>query len=1068
MKAAASSPSPAIVLAAVLAFLVAPLEGQRHEHARFSRLGLEDGLSQAHVSAVLQDARGFVWLATEDGLNRYDGRTVVVYKHDSQDPTSLEHSWVGALLESSDGSILVGTNGGGVDRWKPATNDFERLLPASAEIDPRIRALGEGSDGSLWIGTESGLYRRTPTGDVLRLDADTGLVGSRVNTIFTETDGTVWVGTRSGLNVLEPEAERFVALRHDPGDPTSLPLDDVRAILRRADGSLWVGTYGGGIAYLERDADRSFSTFAASDDPGALSNGVVHGLFEDDQGTLWIATDDGLNLLTAQSDETFSVLRNDPLDRHSLSSDRTRAVFQDRGGVIWVGTQSGGASRFNPKIGYFPRYRVAPDLALSSDTTASFLEAEDGKVWVGSFGDGLDLVDLESREVRSYGTSTVGARLADNRIMALENDGQGGLWIGTFGGGLDHLDPSTDRVINIAQGDGPASLSAAGVMSLLQEDDGVLWIGTFRGGLNRRDPDGTITRYTSENSELSDDLVTVIEEDTDGTLWIGTRFGGLNRFDPSDGPVGSFRHDPDDPRSLASDVVTSLLIDSRASLWIGTEEGLHEWSLEDRRAGRPAFRIYGEAQGLPNQRVWGILEDDAGRLWVSTNRGIARIEPETGAIRNYDESRGLQSAEFNFGAAHRGPSGRLYFGGVSGFNAFHAEDIRSNQHVPPVVFTSVRKLNQPIEFDRPVWDLEELELDHQDSVVTIGFAALDYTAPHLNRYQYMLEGLQDEWIELDDTTRATFAKLSPGRYTFRLRASNNEGVWNEDGATLRMRVHPPFWRSTWALIAYIALGAGIIVYYARSQAAKLRREENYSRQLEAKVRERTQELEEATVTDPLTGLKNRRYLMTTVAEELRTIDRFNSTRTAEERPRNLLFLMVDLDGLKQINDTYGHSCGDDVIKQMRDILQGACRETDTVIRMGGDEFLIVGRDVNRQTAEILAERVRTSVESNLFDLGEEGSTTLSCSIGFAFYPFVDEAPDRVTGDQVVTIADRALYVAKTSGRNAWVGIHGTGKTIKVDLGEALQSGLQSLVAREALIVGASLGEGDLVWGQEAG
>ncbi|MEM1246972.1 MAG: two-component regulator propeller domain-containing protein [Acidobacteriota bacterium] len=1067
MKAVISLSRPAILLAALLAFLVAPLVAQRHEHARFSRLGLEDGLSQAHVSSFLQDNRGFIWLATEDGLNRYDGRSVVVYKHDSQDPSSLENSWVGALLESSDGSILVGTNGGGVDRWKPATNDFERLLPPSEAIDPRVRALAEDTDGNLWIGTENGLYRRSPAGEILALDEESGLAGSRVNTIFAEDGGVVWVGTRSGLSRWVPESDSFVVFEHDAADDTSLPFDDVRSILRRADGNLWVGTYGGGIACFD-EQNENFTRYSAKSSRGSLSSGVVHALFEDDQGTLWIATDDGLNLLGSETDATFRVLRNDPLDRYSLSSNRTRAVYQDRGGVIWIGTQSGGASWFNPKIGYFPRYRIATDLALSSDTTASFLETENEEVWVGSVGGGLDRVDLETRSVRNYGTSTAAARLADDRIMALESDGRGGLWIGTFGGGLDHLDPETDEVINTAQGEGAGALSAAGVMSLYQDGEGVLWIGTFGGGLNRRDVDGSIMSYTSETSELSDDLITVIEEDVDGTLWIGTRFGGLNRFERGTGPVQSYRHDPQDPRSLASDVVTSLHVDSKGRLWIGTEEGLHEWSLDDRQAGRTEFRIYSEGQGLPNQRVWGILEDDAGMLWVSTNRGIARIDAETGAIRTYDESRGLQSAEFNFGAAHRGPSGRLYFGGVQGFNAFDAKSIRSNEHVPPVVFTSVRKLNQPIELDRPVWELEELELDHRDSVVTIGFAALDFTAPHLNRYQYKLEGLQDEWIELEDSPRATFAKLSPGSYTLRLRASNNEGVWNDDGATLRMKVHPPFWNSNWAWIAYIALGVGAMFYYARSQAAKLRHEENYSRQLEAKVRERTQELEEATVTDPLTGLKNRRYLMTTVAEELRAIDLFNSTRAAEERPRNLLFLMVDLDGLKQINDTYGHSCGDNVIKQMRDILQGACRETDTVIRMGGDEFLIVGRDVNRQTAEILAERVRTSVEDNLFDLGEDGSTALSCSIGFAFYPFVDEAPERVTGDQVVTIADRALYVAKTSGRNAWVGIHGTGKTLKVDLSEALQSGLQTLVAREALIVGASLGEGDLVWGQEAG
>ncbi len=1055
----------------VLLALTSPVQASEG-NVRFTHLTLDDGLSQANVESVLQDRRGFIWLATEDGLNRYDGRTIRVYKHDSQDPTSLAHSWVRALLEGADGSLWIGSDGG-LDRWRPATDDFEHVLDEGSTLDSRVRALAEDSDGNLWIGTEAGLFRRAPSGEVtpFRHDASdpTTIPDDRINALYEAQDGALWVATTTGgLARLDRASGAFDSFRHDPGDAGSLPADDVRAVLERSDGSLWVATNGGGVAKLD---GRRFDRFPL---PRSASGGaatVVRALLEDHRDQLWIASDGGLHRLVSEDARTFLTFRHDPADDRSLSNDRTRTLMQDAGGVVWVGTQTGGASRFNPEIGYFPHYRKSGDggLGLTSNTTASFWEQDEHTVWVGTLGGGINVLDLESQSVRHVRKGTDARSLSDDRVMALEGDGQGGLWVGTFGGGLDHIDLSSGQVTRHPHDPSdPTSLSATGVMSLAVARDGTLWVGTFGGGLNRMSSEGTFTAFLPSDApdSLSGDKITTLVEGDDGILWVGTRFSGLNRFDPATGQATSFRHDAEDPSTLSSNVVTSLHMDEDGDLWIGTEEGLHRWSSEAQASLTPRFDRWSEPDGLPNARVWGIEQDQQGDVWISTNRGLARLTPASGRIRTYDEARGLQSDEFNFGASHVGASGRLYFGGIDGFNAFRPEDIRDNTHVPPVIFTSLRKMNQLVSLDRPLWEIDELDLDYRDYVVSVGFAALDYTAPHLNRYEYKLDGLHEEWIALEDTTRATFAKLSPGSYTLRIRASNNEGVWNEDGATLRMNVHPPFWRSSWAFLFYGIVSLAALALYARAQSRKLRREESYSRQLEAKVRERTQELEEATVSDPLTGLKNRRYLMTTVAEELASIDRYNSSLEPGQMPRNLLFLMVDLDGLKQVNDSFGHASGDRAIVQMRGILEGACRQTDTVIRMGGDEFLVVGRDVNRDMAETLAERVRTSVETAAFDLGEHGTTSLSCSIGFAFYPFVGDAPERVTGDQVVTIADKALYVAKTSGRNAWVGIHGTALTLGEDLAEALQSGLESLVAREALAVGSSVQENELVWGQE--
>jgi diguanylate cyclase (GGDEF)-like protein len=609
-------------------------------------------------------------------------------------------------------------------------------------------------------------------------------------------------------------------------------------------------------------------------------------------------------------------------------------------------------------------------------------------------------------------------------------------------------------------------------MALFEDEQGTVWVGTFGGGLNRFDPtSGGFVAYRNDPEDpqsLSSDRVAVIRSAGPGKLWVGTDEGGLNLFDKATGKAIHYRHLASDDESLSHDSVTSVLESSNGDLWISTFLGLNRWSAADRQAGRVRFRRYSESEGLPNNTVWGVLEDDTGRLWMSSNRGLARFDPRDESFTLYDTTHGLQGMEFNFGAYFESSQGEMFFGGTDGFSHFDPESIGQNRHRPPVRLTSFKKLKIEAELEQPVWETSQVTLSWRDYAVSFEFAALDFANPNQNTYAYRLENFDQDWNQIGRDRRATYTNLEPGEYIFRVIAANNDGVWNYDGLSVVVTMVPPFWKTHWAYALYALASGGLIIGLVRSVRRRMRRKDEYSRKLEREVAARTKELHEAAVSDPLTGLRNRRYLMEHLAVELETL-RSSYEDQGDVRGRrgtdglyDVLFLMIDLDGLKPINDVHGHAAGDQAILQMRDVLLGVCRTDDTLIRWGGDEFLVVSREVTRASAERMAERIRQAVTSHRMVLDDGTELPLSCSIGFTFFPFLPQDPAFVKLDQVVTIADRALYVAKESGRNAWVGLWATALGTRERVMETVGDTLAPLLAEQAIDVSASMRIDELV------
>ncbi len=803
----------------------------------FKNLSTEHGLSQSTVPCMLQDRSGFLWLGTHDGLNRYDGYSFKVYRHDPQDPGSLAKGLILALVEDASGDLWIATEGGGLDHWRRAADSFSHHIhdpqdPHSLAGD-EVWALLDDGDGGLWIGTsDSGLDHRDPqTGRFAhwRHDQDDprSLSDDRVRALVEDVDGRLWVGTLGGLNRFDPAGGTFERFRHHPDDPGSLTDDRVRSLLVDSRGELWVGTYRG-LNRFDR-VGGTFEAFPHGDSEAAPIGGRrVRALLEDREGRLWVGTNSGLDLFLGP-DGGFARYRHRPAIADSLSDDGVLSLLQDRSGLLWAGTREGGVNQWNPAAWSFARHRHDPEApeSLSNDSVFAFSQDAAGGLWIGTFGGGLDRLDRASGRMRHHRHRPADpASLGDDRVTALLHDRSSVLWVGTFASGLDRLSPGDHAFDHLRHDPERAdSLSADAVSALHEDRRGELWVGTYGGGLNRYEAaTGSFRHFRKQAGDprsLSDDRVASIAEAAGGALWIGTFGGGLNRLDPRTGEVLRLA-DTAESSGRSSDSVIALRI-AAGVLWVGTQgAGLDKLESFDPASGAASFRNFNRRHGLPNDVVYGIEPDADGNLWLATNGGLARFDPRAESVDVYTASQGLQGNEFNVGAHFRGRDGELFFGGPRGFNAFYPERIPKNSTPPAVVLTSLLELNQPVALGASSDAVRRVVLEPEAYVVSFEFAALDFTAPEKNRYAYRLEGWSDDWIELGTFRRATFTNLAPGRYVLHSRASNNDGVWNE-GAPLEITVLPPWWRTHSAYAAYcvtLLLASALAIRSVRRRARR--------------------------------------------------------------------------------------------------------------------------------------------------------------------------------------------------------------------------------------------------------
>lgn len=803
----------------------------------FENVGLEHGLSQITVNCITRDRNGFMWFGTQDGLNRYDGYNFTIYRHNPDNPSSLSDNHIRVILEDIDEPVLwIGTNNGGLCKFDPDVDRFTnyRYLPNdpnSLSYD-EVYFLYQEKNGILWVGTWGGglnkFDKKNGTFTRYRYNRDnpSGLSHDIVRTIFEDSKGVMWIGSYGGgLNKFNRETGEFSHYRYDPADPGSLGNDQVMSICECRDGGLWIGTDGGGINRFDPAAG-TFTRYRHNPtDPGSLANDRVRDIHEDRSGRLWVATyGGGLNRFD-QETRTFTEYRHDPGQLKSLPHDQVLSLYEDNNDLLWIGTQSGGVAKLDLREKKFNLYSYLPGKpgSLSAGEVRAFTEDPGGILWIGTNGGGLNKFDRKKNKYTVFRHEPGNPdSLSFDRVYALCPDkDRNVLWVGTFGGGLNKFDKKKGRFTRYSSNPDPRNRSRIShdrIRTILEDRTGTLWIGTWDGGLNRFHKETeTFDHYRHDPGKpdtIGHDKIFCLYEDRSGVLWVGTWGGGLCRYNRETDNFTRFRYKPGNPNALISDRILCIYEDSSGVFWIGSgDRGLNKFDREQN-----LWSAYTARNGLPNDVIYGILEDETGHLWLSSNGGISKFNPKTGTVKNYGAGDGLQGNEFNGGAYYKSSSGEMFFGGINGFNSFFPSEIEDNPFIPPVLITGFRKFNEPVKFDKSTWKVKEIVLSYKDNFISFEFVALNYRVPGDNRYAYKMDGFDKDWIYCGDRQTAVYTNLAGGNYVFRVRGSNNDGLWNNEGASVKLVVIPPFWKRLWFQVfaIFVLLGLGYLAYRIRT------------------------------------------------------------------------------------------------------------------------------------------------------------------------------------------------------------------------------------------------------------
>ena len=1011
----------------------------------------EDGVTVGAVNVIYQDREGYIWLGGTDGLARYDGYAFEMFVNQPADAASLSNNAVSAIAEDGSGELWVGTDGG-LNRFDRASKRFVRFRHADGQpgslVNNIVRSLTRDRAGTLWIGTYGGLAKLNRDRRSFTTYRNGAPNADQVKALLVDQQGLLWMGTDGGgLVRFDPASAVFTHYR--AGDAAGhLTHNVVTSLAEDSTQRLWLGTLGGGLNVFDPRSGKFASYVHDANISGSIADNNVATVLLDSHGAMWAATPAGVDVLQPGA-TSFVHLRADENDRYALANANVRSIFQDKNGDMWVGSFPNGISFLNTGTLAFHSARKREG-GLNHSSVLSLHEDGSANLWLGTDGGGLNKLDARTGRMAAYQHAPDQPdSLSANVILSIAEDRQGELWLGTWEGGLNRFDPRSGKTgAYFVDYKYPTTISNNNTWRVFNDSTGTLWIGTLGGGLNRYERDANnFTRFLPQpgsGANIGSPLIWAIAEDRHGRLWLGTG-DGLTSLDRASGKFTHYRHRAGDPHSISADNVLAIYPAADGIVWLGTRGG----GLDRFDPATGQVRRYGRKDGLPSDTVVSILGDVKGRLWLGTLNGLTAFDPASARARTFSRDDGMQGNQFNIGAALRLRSGELVFGGTQGYTRFFPDNITSNGRRPPVVFRDFKIFNKPVAVGAPGSPLQQvieqtrdITLDYSQSVFTIEYAALGYRNADKNRFAYRLVGFDRDWNQVGNRRSATYTNLDAGDYTFMVKASNDEGLWNEQAATLHIHVLPPPWESWWARTLYALLAAGAVATFVQSQRRKVLRQLEVNRLLELRVQERTQELavkntelestnvklEEISLVDPLTGLNNRRYLSKCIGQDSAMAVRAYQRRAGDEpasRPdeQDLLFFILDIDHFKAVNDTHGHANGDAVLVQIASILRRACREGDIVLRWGGEEFLVVSRFTDRAQAPEIAERFRSAVESHAFALGQGGSLHKTCSIGFACFPFNPDMPAQFSVEQVIDIADRCLYQVKRLRRNGWMGLY---------------------------------------------
>ncbi|UTW63957.1 hypothetical protein KFE98_07405 [bacterium SCSIO 12741] len=855
-----------VYISAIILACMATISVAAQRVVDFKTLSTSDGLSHNIVFDILQDRDGFLWLATQNGLNRYDGYRFQVYQSIPGDSFSLINHFVQSLAEDGQGRIWVGSNGSGLSVWSRKTERFRHYPETEVSEDDHfyhnsIWAILESDAGEIWTGTFGGGLKKLDQASgkyqtflANKLDPNS-LSNNDVRCLIQGRDGNFWLGTfGGGLNRFNPKTEQFTPYYCQ--DKRLIPrvhnqiLDLLEDTVRNG---IWVATFGGGLKFFDHETEE-MSTWAVQPEEGRIRSLSFD---RDEPDVLWMATWKGglvsLNLSTGKLQAYLPQSGN----LESLSDDKLTRVYQDRSGTMWTATYGGGVSAFEPSPSREFHRISKPEYDLKSAYAYSVCEKGDA-IWIGTLGGGLIQVNPSTGQTQHFFHEGTPEKTIYS-ILPIGDE----LWLGTAGQGVVRWNPETGQQKAYRDlPDAGTSSSADYVWCSLMDKQGRLWLGSFGAGLRLLDTaTGVFTVYQNQpgdSTSLAHNTAYSLFEDSRGNFWVGTGSGGLHLMDRDQGTFQRFQNNPSDPHSLSNDFVNVITEDQNGILWIGTSGGLNRLNLDSLDYAR--FQHYRVKDGLPGDEISGILVDDQNRLWIAANNGIARMDGSDAkpSITVFDPSDGLQKGEFTAGAVQRGKSGWFYFGGMEGVTYFHPDSIQNSGYQPEVVLTDFKLFNESVPLNpdgssdqsltseesgyylhQPIQQVEEMVLSYQERVLTFDFVSLDLLHPDKNQFAYQLEGFDQDWT-MTNGHSVTYTNLSPGEYTFLVKGTNNHGIWSQEPHRLKLTITPPWWETWWfRTTALVALILSTYLYF-RGRINKLRKEKQI---LEEKVAERTQEIQ---------------------------------------------------------------------------------------------------------------------------------------------------------------------------------------------------------------------------------
>ena len=994
-----------------------PPEAPSLVEPHFESLGDGASIPDGVVSAMGVDPQGMVWIGTSVGLVRFDGHGFTPVALQAADRRTGGTTFIRALLAARDGRIWLGTESEGLSVYDPRSDRWQVYRHAPQQPDSLapgvIRTIAEDAGGRIWVGSiGGGLQVLDPrTGRFRSYGAAEGLPDARVQHVSTDPDGALWVGTWNGVVVMPPGAERLSRPTLPDGRAFGLEGQVVLALTPMADGSVWVGTQEGALWQLPRKAGALRQLDAA---PSAL--GAVQAITRVNERQVWIGRAAGVEIRQPESGALVRALRPNIAKPWGLAGADLRALVRDPGGVLWVGGYGSGLQRVNSldEAVWVRRPDEDPRSVMARPDVRSLLVLRDGSLWAGTSDGGIALMDAQLRTVGAIPTGRQG--LGPGRVAALAQAPDGRVWAG-----------AEARVLVFANAQAQARSYAVGpgrVRRLLVDRDGVVWAGT-QDGLYRLAPQAdAFARVQHHDGRPLRGDVNALVQAADGTLWVGAETGLFPVLPGGDrlAPI-AFAADA----GLANPNVLGLLVDRGGRLWVDTTAGLHRLRDWDGRTAQLEYlgtKLALATHTAPQSFGANLLEDARGRIW--TQRGV--YDPREQRLHVLSSADGVDIGTAWFRSYAQTLDGRLLFGGSRGVLVVQPQDFQPSRFEPPVVATAVRVGSREL----PLAALQpRLVVGPDEGGFAVEFAALDLSEPARNRFRYRLVGHDSDWIDTASRNRqASYGGLAPGRYSLQVQGSNRNGDWSSKLLVVDVEVQPAWWQAWWGRVL---MGAGLLLAVLGLSQWRTRVLRQRQIQLEARVAEATQaleaktrELEDSALTDPLTGLRNRRFVLQRMDDDLRLVRRqFEEAQRRGAPPpsdADLSFVMIDLDHFKRVNDEHGHAAGDAVLVQMRERLQEVFRESDYLVRWGGEEFLVVARGTSREGLSELAERARTVVATRPFFLPDGTVLNTSCSIGYACFPLNRAKPRAEHWSEVMALADAALYAAKREGRNRWVGV----------------------------------------------